>query len=215
MSGNVPEPDSSSPVGIILAGGKSTRLGLDKTELLFLGESLLWRTAALLRRHCESVMIVGRRPGGTCRDCKVEELPWLLDETPGRGPAGGVATALKAARRPCLVLACDLPRMDDATVRRLLHGRQDRGASTLMTTFRQVETGYVEALVAVYEPEALPLLEAAFVKRLFQLNRIFPASVRHHLPYRRHEADSFFNVNLPTDLALLRSLEFSRNENTT
>ena len=79
-----------------------------------------------------------------------------------------------------------------------------------MTTFRQVETGYIEALVAVYEPEVLPLLEVAFADKLFQLNRIVPDPLRHHLPYRRDEAAPFFNVNHPADLSLLRTLEFSR-----
>lgn len=210
----MPESVSSSenflPAGVVLAGGKSTRLGQDKTEIVFAGVSLLWRAVALLRRHCESVMVVGRKAPDAYPGGGHQNVPWLLDKVPGCGPAGGIATALKALQRPCLILSCDLPLMNDVMIGRLLQGRQVRPQSALMTTFRQVETGYIEALVAVYEPEVLPHLEAAFSNKLFQLNRIVPEPLRHHLPYRRDEAAPFFNVNYPADLSLLRTLEFSR-----
>lgn len=204
-------PNQSIPAGIVLAGGKSTRLGQDKAEIVYCSATLLDRTIKLLQRHCDTVCVVGKNP--TRQHLETDDLAknstvsWLLDLVPGCGPAGGIATALKTLRRPCLVLSCDLPLMDDATLRRLLQGRATRPEHALMTTFRQVETGYIEALVAVYEALALPRLEAAFSKNLYQLNRILPEPIRHHLPYRPEEAAPFFNINHPRDLSLLRTME--------
>lgn len=206
--------NTSAPAGVVLAGGRSARLGQDKADIVYCGATLLGRAVELLRRHCDTVCVVGRNPAPQLpvndKRTKDRNVSWLLDLVPGRGPAGGVATALKTLQRPCLVLSCDLPLMDDATLRRLLQGRTERPEHALMTTFRQAETGYIEALVAVYEVEALPRIEAAFADDLYQLNRILPEPVRHHLPYRREEAVPFFNLNHPSDLSLLRTLEFSR-----
>lgn len=190
--------------GIVLAGGKSTRLGQDKAGIVFSGASLLCRAVELLRHHCGTVYVVGRNP----RECGID-VPWLLDMVTGCGPAGGIATALKTLQLPCLVLSCDLPLMDNPTVRRLIRGWCNKPGHALLTTFQQVETGYIEALASIYEVAALPHLEQAFSERLYQLNRIFPEHVRHHLSYRRCEATPFFNINHPADLSLLRTLEAS------
>ncbi len=205
---------ASELAGVVLAGGKSTRLGQDKAGIVFSGASLLSRTVGLLRRHCATVCVAGRNPaaGWSLRASQDMDVPWFLDQIPGCGPAGGIATALKQVQRSCLVLSCDLPLMDDATLSRLIQGRATRPPQAVMTTFRQEETGYIEALVAIYEMAALPRLEAALANRLFQLNRILPESIRHHLPYSRSEAVPFFNVNHPADLSLLRTLEFFRSD---
>ena len=191
-----------SLAGMVLAGGKSSRLGHDKARIVFSGASLLARSVDLLKRHCDKVHIVGR-----LADDHGLDVPSFLDDIPGRGPAEGIATILRRLDRPCLVLSCDLPLMDDRTLRRLKAGWREKPETALMTTFQQEDTGYIEALVAVYEPEALPLLEQAFSRGLHQLNRILAEPVRHHIPYPRSEATPFFNVNHPADLSMLRHLE--------
>ncbi|WP_031385712.1 molybdenum cofactor guanylyltransferase [Desulfonatronum thiodismutans] len=195
-----------SPAGVVLAGGKSSRLGHDKARIVFSGVSLLSRSVDLLKRHCDTVHVVGR-----LSDDHGLNVPSFLDAVPGRGPGGGIATALSRLGRPCLVLSCDLPLMDDRTLRRLKAGWREKPDTALMTTFQQEDTGYIEALVAMYEPEALPLLERAFDQGLYQLNRILTESMRHHIPYPRSEATPFFNVNHPADLSMLRYLEATTN----
>ncbi|WP_153306816.1 molybdenum cofactor guanylyltransferase [Desulfonatronum thioautotrophicum] len=188
--------------GVVLAGGRSSRLGQDKTRVVFSGVSLLSRSVDLLKRHCTTVHIVGRLP-----EDHGLNVPSFLDAEPGCGPGGGIATALKKLERPCLVLSCDLPLMDDQVLRRLKAAWRKKPDSALMTTFQQEETGYIEALVAIYEPGVLSLLEKAFRQGLYQLNRIVTEEMRHHIPYPRSEATPFFNVNHPADLSMLRHLE--------
>ncbi|SDB37033.1 molybdopterin-guanine dinucleotide biosynthesis protein A [Desulfonatronum thiosulfatophilum] len=190
------------PAGIVLAGGKSTRLGHDKAQIVFSGSNLLSRTVDLLKRHCSAVHIAGR----TSAEHGLN-VPSFPDSVAGYGPAGGIATMLRLLQQPCLVLSCDLPLMNDLMLRRLTNGWREKPDTALMTTFQQEDTGYIEALVAIYEPQALPLLEQAFVDGLFQLNRILPEHLRHHLPYPRSEATPFFNVNHPADLSMLRQME--------
>jgi len=193
--------DAVPPVaGVVLAGGKSSRLGLDKAEVLFRGVNLLDRAVAVVQSVVSEVWIAGRCPVGWVG-------PWLQDEQPGLGPLGGILTALRAIRKPLLVISCDLPLLGPATLEQLLATRREQLTDQVMTTFWQKETGFIEALVAVYEPEAEPLLEAARANGIYKLSRAIPFEKRLHIPYSQVDALPFFNVNYPADLALLRFYE--------
>lgn len=187
---------------VILAGGKSRRLGQDKVALPLSGESLLSRTVHLAQAVCEDVYVSGRDP-----HAHGLELPWFPDDHPGVGPMGGILTALHRLKRPVLALACDQPLLDCETVWRLVHERERRPDGAVMTTYRQQETGYIEALVAIYEPAALPHLERAARDGDYKLSRVLPPKIRHHIDYRQNDASVFFNINFPADLAVLRRLQ--------
>lgn len=188
--------------GFVLAGGKSTRLGTDKVCLPYSGETMLQRMVSLARLFCDDIYISGRNP----KELNVTE-PWIQDEEQGQGPIGGIISGLRQLRRPLLVLACDLPLLDTNTLSDLVAARGKRPATAVMTTFLQQETGWIEALVSVYEPEALPLLEESAAKGVFKLSAALPPPVRHHIPYSQSEAQVFFNINFPADLAILRQVE--------
>ncbi len=193
---------AQAPAGVVLAGGKSSRLGRDKARILFGGKDLLARTADVLRSVADEVWVIGRDPADHGLD-----LPWRLDDIPGKGPAGGIITALRALRRPCLVLSCDLPFLEPGHLLPLLEARSACAEPVIMTTWGQLETQYIEALVAIYEPEALPVLEAAVARGEHKLSRIIPRERRCHVPYSQEQALPFFNINYPADLALMRKLE--------
>jgi len=218
--------------GVVLAGGRSTRLGRDKARILLGGKDLLARTAHLLLSITPEVWVMGRDPREHGLD-----LPWRLDDIPGKGPLGGIITALRVLRRPCLVLSCDLPFIARenllpllaaratarttarATARATGHtaaqpdnragNRAENRAPVLMTTYSQVGSEYIQALVAIYEPEALPVLEAAAAAGEHKLSRIVPRELRCHVAYTQDQALPFFNINYPADLALMRKLEAS------
>lgn len=193
--------DHRPPAAVILAGGKSRRLGRDKVALPYSGDSLLVRTADLANAICDEVYISGRDPRPLGLD-----LPWLRDDVPGIGPIGGLLTALRRLNRPVLALACDQPLLDCQTVWSLSEMRKTRFPETVMTTFRQRETGYIEALVAVYEVAALPHLERAVRDGEYKISRAVPQTLRHHIDYSQNDASVFFNINFPADLAVLRRL---------
>lgn len=189
-------------VGVVLAGGKSKRLGRDKARVEFAGQDLLNRAVTQLQRMVSDVWVVGRDP-----QTHGLNVPWMMDETPGLGPAGGILTALRKLKRPLLVISCDLPLLDDATLKRLMSERDRRPNSALMTTWLQKETGYIEALVAIYEPGARYLLEEALTCGLHKLSVIIPPEVRHHLLYSTQDARPFFNINYPADLRVMQELD--------
>jgi molybdopterin-guanine dinucleotide biosynthesis protein A len=193
-------------VGVVLAGGLSSRMGNHKPALrLCEGMPDLLSHAIGVLRSCLDEVWVSCRRGQTVPDCRC--IPDLED---GLGPIGGVFSVLTALaqgpRKAALVLSCDLPFMNAGTLARLIHARRSAEPGALMTTFRQAETGYIEALTAIYEKEALPFFEQALAARLRQINLFFfndPATTE---IYTRREALPFFNVNYPEDMETARRL---------
>lgn len=136
---------------VLLAGGRSRRMGRDKA-LLPLGDGrLLWqRQLDVLRELGPAELFVS----GPRRDGFPGELICLEDEWPARGPLGGIAAALWAMSAGRLVvLAVDLPRMEAGFLRGLL-ARAERGRGVVP---RHPDGGLYEPLAAVYPVECLTL----------------------------------------------------------
>lgn len=191
---------SADLTGVVLAGGLSSRLGYDKAKIrLVHGEEpdLLARAVAVLATCCERVIIVGR----THPD--YESYP---DAVPGCGPVGGVATALEISASACLVLSCDLPFMRQNVLERLIACRAGRPGDALATSYRQKDTGYVQALVAIYEKGALPFFQARIAECRLKIRRTIPWPRQHFLEYAADESLPFFNINYPADLHAARKI---------
>ena len=186
--------------GIVLAGGKSSRLGQDKARVVINGQTLLERALLLAGEFCSRTYCVGR-------DTQAHGIKagWMLDEIPGIGPIGGITTALKTLNSPCLVLACDLPRLDRFIVKRLIEYRNAHGRDKCVTTYYSDKTGFIEALVSIYEPQSLDLLTASINQGCYQLSRAIPFDCRCHITYGPEQEKYFFNVNYPHDLNKLGS----------
>ena len=186
-----------SLAGVVLAGGRSLRLGQDKLRLKIYGldaPDLLAQSVALLSRYCGQVLVACRQGQ------EFPEYSCVYDEHEGLGPIAGLQAAMLATRLPLLVISCDLPFMDDATIQRLIAARASRPENTIMTTFRQAETGFIEALTSIYEPDCLALFTQAIGVGQRQINLIIPPSQRHDIVYAKPSARPFFNINYPEDM---------------
>nr|WP_043630864.1 molybdenum cofactor guanylyltransferase [Desulfovibrio sp. TomC] len=193
------------PLGVILAGGKSSRMGRDKAWLTFFGQPLFRRVANTVAAVTGEVLVSGRDPSPF-----ELAVPWVADETPELGPAGGVLSVLAATGRPCLVVSCDLPFLDEATLVRLIAAWRERPNTAIMTTYRIIETGFVESLVAIYDPAGAEVLRRCLLAGQRRLSAIFPEELRCHVDYSREDsaaARAFFNVNSPPDLIRARGME--------
>lgn len=135
---------------VILAGGKSSRMGRDKAWLEIDGQTLLARQIALVRAVGAYEVFISGRAGAnySAFDCRV-----LLDQFPDAGPLAGIERALDASASPLLlVLAVDMPEMTEAILRKLISG-----CSGVCGVIPKTKTG-VEPLAAVYPKAALTRL---------------------------------------------------------
>ena len=190
-------------VGVVLAGGKSSRLGRDKA-LLRLGNAgdLLTRTVELLRGVADSVIVVGRSyPDGI----------GIVDLAPGLGPVGGITTALThAAGAACLALSCDLPFMTREVLVRLVAAYRRRPAGKSVCLYRRASDGREESLVAVYGAETLAAFRRCMEEGLLKVGRVVPEAEKFHLDYDEADAQAFFNINRPADLEEARRIVAAR-----
>jgi molybdenum cofactor guanylyltransferase len=145
-----PDP-VSIPVGAILCGGASTRMGTDKATLEVAGVAMARRVAdSLAAAGCARVVAIGGDPAALGR-LGLEQVP---DDFPGEGPLGGVLTAL-ALGSPVLVVACDLPNLRPDTCNELVAALGQHDASI-------ARSDRAEPLCAVWSAAAEPSLRAQF-----------------------------------------------------
>lgn len=200
------------PMGIVLAGGRSTRLGRDKACLHVQpgqGDDLLCSSVRLLQGVLgeDRVAVVGRDVSTHPSLHRRGNVGWHLDEVPGKGPMGGVLTALDRYKCSCLVISCDMPFLSAPVLNDLLELWARREPSTLMTTYRQPGTGYLESLTAVYEYEACERLREHLAGGWLRLSGAFEPHEVCSIEYGAHGSRPFFNVNTPDDVRWMRSDE--------
>lgn len=146
--------DSSALSGVVLAGGRSSRLGRNKAFLDFAGQPLIARMAAMLRPLVREVIIVANEP----EPYRPYADRVVADVLPGLGPLGGIYAGLLAAGgRAALFAGCDLPFVPAALFERL--GREVGEADAAVP----FANGEYEPLVAAYSRACLPAVEEAMV----------------------------------------------------
>ena len=187
-------------LGIVLAGGASSRMGRDKATLDVDGETLAAGAARRLAAACPEVALADRGRQ------LVPGLPSFPDG-PGRGPAAGLLGAARACPgRPLLVLACDLPYVPALLLDEL--ARSERTDWALPRWRRGPEP-----LCALWMPRALAVLEERVERGLYAL---WPLAEDDRLAVRWLEGDflaafgspeeMFLNVNTPEELDRAREV---------
>lgn len=199
--------DSSVLNGLVLAGGKSVRMGTDKGAIRWHGKEQRYHMADLLTPVCNQVMISCRPGQQASFDPHYAVLPDAV-EVPG--PLAGILTAF--SRFPgtaWFVTACDLPLLDTAT---LLFLQNNRRPDVIATTFRSPHDGHPEPLITIWEPAAFPLLQD-FVQRGITCPRkvlINSNALVLDAPF----PDALLNANTPADAEKVQQLLNQQQANT-
>ena len=137
-------------LGLVLAGGRSLRMGSDKALISYHAENQLLHTASLLRQQCEKVFISCREEQAA--EYRHFEIPLITDSYLNIGPLGGVLSAQRAhSDAAWVVAACDLPFLDADTITHLC---QHRNPMRFATAFRSPASGQLEPLCTCYEPKS-------------------------------------------------------------
>lgn len=145
--------DNPHVYGLILAGGKSSRMGKDKAFLEFGERPQYLHLAHKLKDQCEHVFISCRKDQ---QDLFTEDFPLLFDKFEELGPYGAILTAFQHCPDVAwLVVACDLPLVSKETLQQLL---EERNSTRIATAFYNAETGLPDPLITLWEPKAYPRL---------------------------------------------------------
>jgi molybdopterin-guanine dinucleotide biosynthesis protein A len=149
---------SAAPLfGLVLAGGQSSRMGRDKAALTYGGDTpQLERAMALLTPQVERAFVSVR--ADQAEEPLRARYPLVRDRATGLGPIAGLLAAQQEHPEAAwLVLACDLPLLDAATLTNLRRARDPRRTAT---AYRSSHDGLPEPLCAIYEPRSREPLAA-------------------------------------------------------
>ncbi|MCC6139173.1 MAG: molybdenum cofactor guanylyltransferase [Nitrospira sp.] len=190
--------------GVILAGGKSRRMGEDKRFLVVGEATLLARTVSVMTGKFPEVLIVIAQDSEplAVSGCTVHR-----DLISDCGSLGGLYTGLtKATNERIFIVACDMPFLQPEMIQRFVD--RDPAADIVMA---QLPDG-LQPLHALYGKRALPILERMAVAHELKIKNIaLEPSLRTTivLPAEWSDEDplaqSFQNVNTPADLEAARS----------
>lgn len=167
-------------------------MGKDKALLRFRGGVMAGHVAAAVAAAAGSATLIGDPQ-------KYGHLgyPVLPDRTPGKGPVGGIETALASTAADWnLVLACDLPAVSPDFLRALLDAAERSGADALLPAG---PSGRLEPLCAVYHRRCRQPLRRALDAGVLKVTDAL-AGLR-LAPWTVTDSECFQNVNTPAEWA--------------
>ena len=180
--------------GLVLAGGKSRRMGHDKALLNRDGQSQLAFASGVLAACVDRVFVSTRADQKD--DAERAQYEQIVDRYDGIGPVAGILSALE--EHPdvdWLVVACDLPNISEQTIRNLL---QHRGGEQPFTAYKSSYDGLPEPLCAVYHSGCTEIVRQFVNDGLSCPRKILIRSETHLLT--QPDPRALDNVNTPDDL---------------
>jgi molybdenum cofactor guanylyltransferase len=187
-----PIPDATA---VVLAGGKSSRMGRPKSLLLFDGEPLIVHIVRALKRMFAETVIVA------APDQELPDLPVTLvrDEVAYQGPVGGIYYGLKAAGGNfCFVTSCDVPFLNHALI---AHFTSQISNYDVVVPFWEDR---FQPLHAVYRTSVLVLLKEQLdrgeLRPVYLFDKVKTCKIE-ETAIRRFDPEglSFLNMNTPDD----------------
>lgn len=198
--------------GVVLVGGRSSRMGTPKAELEWHGSTLLRRTLGVLARSVEGPLFVVRAPRQSLPDIP-PQAHIVADPREGLGPLQGIAAGLSALdglAQAAFICSTDLPFLHPAFVRRVLAELTDD-----LDVVLPVARGFPQPLAAAYRVTLAPLvadlvttgrLRPAFLFQRCATLRLDDAALLKDpvLAAADPTLDSVVNVNSPDDYRAAR-----------
>jgi molybdopterin-guanine dinucleotide biosynthesis protein A len=179
--------------GLVLAGGKSMRMGYDKGSVNWFGKEQRYHIADMLKPLCDEVFI-------SCRADQKQQIDInynvLEDTFTGLGPFGAILSAFREQPdKAWLVVACDLLLLETDTFKFLIEHRK---ISAIATAFNSPDNEFPEPLITIWEPKSYPVLLAFLAQGYSCPRKVLINSDVNLLQVPNPEA--LTNVNTPDDL---------------
>ncbi|WP_280770009.1 molybdenum cofactor guanylyltransferase [Salipaludibacillus daqingensis] len=197
--------------GILLAGGKSSRMGTNKAFLVIEGERNIVRLKRKIERITKVLLLVTNDP----QNFSFLELPMIEDIKKGQGPLAGMEAGLTTSQTDWnLIVACDLPFFDEKVVHVLIEKAK---AAPEAQAIVPVIDGREHPLYALYHKSALRLVEENLslgkrrIRDVLSQLRVEAITTDDLLKAKMTDVEiekAFFNMNHPEDYKWANSQNF-------
>lgn len=194
----------SDITGIILAGGKSSRMGLNKSFLKIGDETIIERITDLMQSIFNDVIIITNSP----KEYLFLQIPMYEDIYKWRGPLAGIHSGLNhSSTEVNFIISCDVPLMIKEMIEYIVEYKSDRPIKFCKAA------GYHQPLAGIYKSEIVQEIEDVICidqvsdKSFHQFLKIVDAEIIHPENLSFYNDEIFFNMNKKEDYEeLLKSL---------
>ncbi|RYE18274.1 MAG: molybdenum cofactor guanylyltransferase [Sphingobacteriales bacterium] len=185
--------------GLVLAGGKSIRMGFDKGAVKWHGREQRYYLADMLKPYCSEIFI-------SCRPEQKSEMAGEYTTIPDTftdlGPFGAILSAFREQPDSAwLVVATDLPLLDDNTLQHLI---KNRSVASLATAYKNAADDLPEPLITIWEPKSYPALLAYLAQGYSCPRKVLINSDSTLL--NAPDPDALTNVNTPEELDRIKRI---------
>jgi molybdopterin-guanine dinucleotide biosynthesis protein A len=180
----------------IMAGGQSSRMGTDKSFVLFEGRPMIENVLDTVSGLGDETLLITNKPD----EYEHLNLSMVSDVYPGLGPLGGIFTAVHAASHPhTLIVACDMPWLNRPLLEYMISLRQT--ADVVVPRWEK----FPEPLHAIYSKACLDPIEEKLKAKMLKITVFFGQVVvrfveRAEIERFDKDGRSFANINSPQDL---------------
>ena len=190
---------------IVLAGGKSKRLGRNKINEVIGDTTLFNRVITVLSAFKGTIIIVTAEDSTIPDNFTYPKIKMVHDLYPGKGMIGGIITGLSVSKNYYnLVVACDMPFLNTDLLRYMISITEDND----LVAYKNKNE--LEPLHAIYSKNCLPILKEIMQNNLRIFEMLDRIKVRYLSSTEINRYDpkniSFFNVNTEADLRIANNI---------
>ena len=180
--------------GVVLAGGRSTRMGQEKAFLPYGGKKLIEHIVSRLQPYCDNILVSVNEAS----QYEFLKLPLITDKNKNCGPLGGLEAAIDASPTElCFIIPCDVPFISGAIIPLLASEIGTHDACVPLSG------GFYEPLVALYNKTALTAFRECLKEKKYKVSDSFPQMMVRYIPEemlrKRCLANIFHNINTISD----------------
>lgn len=155
--------------GIILSGGKSSRMGTDKGLILYKDRALIEYPLQYLKPYCNEVMISANSEG-----YKYLGYPVIADTIKNIGPIGGINSCFeKANNEKVFITACDIPEIDEKIIQSMI----DKSLHTDVV-FLNLSSGKIQSLPLILNKKIYPIIQSQIQKKQYALHNLISECIK-------------------------------------
>lgn len=198
----------SDITGVILSGGRSSRMGVNKSFLKLGNQTIIERIVNLMKSIFSEVIIITNTPD----EYKFLNLPLYEDIYKWKGPLAGIHSALVHSKTDkVFVVSCDVPLMSREMIEYIINHKSDK------PVFFCEAAGYHQPLVGVYSKSILSAVEKFISneklddKSFHKFLKNVDADIIHPQKLDFYKDEIFFNVNRPEDFEQIKKLFINNN----
>lgn len=178
---------------IILAGGISSRMGMNKAELMWNGSTLIEHQVGKVRRLGIDDIIVSGYPK------PIHGTRFVADKYPLKGPLGGIHAGLGvAAHAHCLVLSVDAPLVPVGVLEKLIDAHIEHANSITILSHGDK----TEPLIGVYEARLSDIADSILRSNNTSVRVLFEKAGVDTFEYLGNDS-LLFNCNTPSEYSML------------